>query len=206
MSTEDRALEIAAMRRAFERAASALHITQVAEFRALFAPLIAAYEAQLTSVLQPWVMKLPLRAQGTLLTGFRGCDLAPKNPVTIDEKYGCSTGEDTVERQLVAYLRYCTIVPADSREVDVPGAWFKSSPPAKWKPSQLSHYPLHWYGHLMHCFEVVGYMREPHDEHMDRALGIYIRMAEALHLKHETREEMLKRLTEDRVAKGEVVS
>jgi hypothetical protein len=158
------------------------------------------------SVLQPWVMELPLRAQGTLLTGFRGCDLAPKNPITIDEKYGCSTGEDTVERQLVAYLRFCTIVPADPREIDVPGAWFKSSPPAKWKPSQLSHYPLHWYGHLMHCFEVVGYCREPHDEHKDRALGIYIRMAQALHLKHETRDELLARLTEDRVAKGEVVS
>ena len=52
----------------------------------VFEPLIAAYEAQQTSVLQPWVMALPLRAQGTLLTGFRGCDLAPKNPGAIDEK------------------------------------------------------------------------------------------------------------------------
>ena len=30
----------------------------------------------MTSVLQDWVMKLPLRAQGTILTGIRGCDLA----------------------------------------------------------------------------------------------------------------------------------
>jgi len=197
---------MADLRRAFEFAASRLHEIEEKEFRELFGPLVTAHEARQTSVLQPWVMKLPLRAQGTLLTGFRGCDLAPKNPVSIDEKYGCSTGEDTVERQLVAYLRFCTIVAADAREIDVPGAWFKSSPPAKWKPSQLSHYPLHWYGHLMHCFEVVGYLREPDDEHKDRALGIYIRMAEAMHLKHETREEMLKRLTEDRIAKGEVVS
>lgn len=194
------------LRRAFEFAALRLSDLDEFRFRELFEPLIAAHEAKQTSVLQPWVMKLPLRAQGTLLTGFRGCDLAPKNPVSIDERYGCSTGEDTVERQLVAYLRFCTIVPADPREVDVPGAWFKSSPPTKWKPSQLSHYPLHWYGHLMHCFEVVGYLREPHDEHKDRALGIYIRMAEALHLKHESREELLKRLTEDRVAAGNVVS
>lgn len=175
------------------------------DVKQLFEPLIDAHEKQ-NSVLQPWVMKLPLRAQGTLLTGFRGCDLAPKNPVTIDEKHGCSTGEDTVERQLVAYLRYCTIVAADPREVDVPGAWFQSKPPAKWKPSQLSHYPLHWYGHLMHCFEVVGYCREPEDDHKLQARWIYTRLVNALHLLPETKEDMLKRLTEDRIAKGEVVS
>lgn len=194
------------LRRAFEFAASRLHEIEEAEFRQLFEPLLAAHEEKQTSVLQPWVMRLPLRAQGALLTGIRGCDLAPKNPVTIDEKYGCSTGEDTIERQLVAYLRYCTIVPADQREVDVPGAWFKSSPPAKWKPSQLTHYPMHWYTHLMHCYEVVAYLRLPHDEHCDRALGIYMRMVEALHLVPERASDMVARFCEDRIAKGKVVS
>jgi hypothetical protein len=172
----------------------------------LFEPLIAEHETKAMSVLQPWVMKLPLRAQGTLLTGFRGCDLAPKNPVTIDERNGCSTGEDTVPRQLVAYLRFLTLVAADPREIDVPGAWFQSKPPEKWKPSQLSHYPLHWYGHLMHCFEVVAYLRPIDDEHTDRAIGIYTRLVRALHLNPETKAQMLERLTEDRIAKGDVVS
>lgn len=158
------------------------------------------------SVLQPWVMALPLRAQGTLLTGYRGCDLAPKHPGTIDEQYGCSTGENTVERQLVAYLRFLTLVAADPREVDIPGAWFQSKPPAKWKPSQLMHYPLHWYGHLMHCFEVVAYLRPIEDEHTDRVRGIYTRLAHALHLNPETKEQLITRLTEDRIAKGDVVS
>ena len=158
------------------------------------------------SVLQLWVMELPLRAQGTLLTGYRGCDLAPKNPISIDERNGCSTGEDTVPRQLVAYLRYLTLVAADVREVDVPGAWFQSKPPGNWKPSQLGHYPLHWYSHLMHCFEVVGYLRPFNDVDTDIALGIYVRLARALHLSPETKEQLLQRLTEDRIAKGEVVS
>lgn len=158
------------------------------------------------SVLQPWVMELPLRAQGTLLTGYRGCDLAPKFPGSIDERYGCSTGENTVERQLVAYLRFLTLVPADPREVDVPGAWFQSKPPAQWKPSQLGHYPLHWYSHLMHCFEVVGYLRPIEDEHTDRALGIYMRLTRALHLNPETKEQLYERLTVDRIKTGEVVS
>ena len=167
-----------------------------------FAPLIALVEK---SVLQPWVLNLPLRAQGTLLTGYRGCDLAPKNPVSIDEKHGCSTGEDTPERQLVAFLRYCTLRPADPREVDVPGAWFKSKPPEQWKPSQLSHYPLHWVSHLMHCFEIVGYCH-PDAELAFTSMQIYLRLVLSLHLMPETKENMLKRLTEDRIAKGEVVS
>jgi hypothetical protein len=49
----------------------------------------------------------PLRAQGTLLTGARGCDLTPKLPL------------DSTERQLAGFLRYCCFVPADPREIEV---------------------------------------------------------------------------------------
>jgi hypothetical protein len=38
----------------------------------------------MSSVLQDWVQELPLRAQGTLLTGIRGCDVAPKLPTKDD--------------------------------------------------------------------------------------------------------------------------
>jgi hypothetical protein len=157
------------------------------------------------SVLQEWVMELPLRVQGTLLTGIRCCDLSPKNPICVDEQFGCSTGEMSAERHLHAFLRYCTLVPADPREIDVPWAWFQSQPPANWKPSQFGHYPLHWFSHLMHCFEVVGYC------HPDAALAhigneIYRRLVRSLHLEPETKEDMLRRLQIDRIAAGEVVS
>lgn len=159
----------------------------------------------MNSVLQDWVMELPLRYQGTLVTGVRGCDLAPKNPCDIDERYGCSTGESTPERGLTAFLRYCIMNPADPREVDIPGAFFQSSPPDNWKPSQLGHYPLHWYSHLMHCFEIVGY---EHPRPREGGLGftIYERLVHNLHLKVETRIEMHNRLVEDRIATGTVVS
>lgn len=187
------------------------------------------------SVLQDWVMELPLREQGTLLTGMRGCDLAPKHPGSIDERHGCSTGEETAERQLVAFLRYCVMNPADAREVDICGAFFRSSPPEQWKPSQFGHYPLHWYSHVMHCFEVVGY-RRPHGrwpagitpeeavryDGYERCPGtrfmgdsvcvrchaavIYGRMVSSLHLTVETEAEMIERLSEDRIAKDNVVS
>lgn len=159
----------------------------------------------MTSVLQDWVTELPLRAQGTLLTGVRGCDVAPKDPTTITEKWGCSTGECQAERELAAFLRFCFMVPADSREVDVPGAFFKSSPPASWKPSQFGHFPLHWFSHMMHCFEIIGYCH-PDPDIMGEASEIYRRMVISLHLNPETYPEMLERLTEDRIALGEVVS
>lgn len=162
------------------------------------------------SVLQDWVMELPLRAQGTLLTGIRGCDLAPKNSCSIDPKYGCSTGDDTPERALVAFLRYCVMNPADVREVDVPGAFFCSRPPKNWKPSAFGHYPQHWYAHIMHCFEVVGYCYPNNTIIQARtrvdARSIYYKLVSNLHLEPETAEQMMERLCEDRIANGTVVS
>lgn len=159
----------------------------------------------MTSVLQPWVMELPLRAQGTLLTGVRGCDLTPKHIPDINERYGCSTGESTPERRLVAYLRWCFMVPADPRETDIPGSFFISSPPCDWKPSALGHYPLHWASHLMHCYEVIGYCH-PTGDIAHEALGIYERLAHSLHLNPETQDQFMDRILEDRIAMGNVVS
>lgn len=147
------------------------------------------------SVLQDWVMRLPLRGQGGLIVGLRGCDLAPKNP-----------GDDTPERALVAFLRFCVMNPADAREIDVPGAFFRSTPPDVWKPSQFGHYPQHWYAHIMHAFEIVGYFH-PDNSVRTHAFHIYSRLVHNLHLNVvETKAELLQRLTEDRIANATVVS
>jgi hypothetical protein len=147
------------------------------------------------SVLQDWVMKLPLRAQGTLLTGVRGCDTAPKTP-----DQGLST-----ERQLIGFLRFCTLNPADIREVGIPGAFFQPEPPVKWKASEFGHYPQHWYAHCMHCFEVVGYCH-PSQNIQGKALIIYYKLVHNLHLEPEPQDRMLERLTEDRMITNTVVS
>lgn len=145
------------------------------------------------SVLQDWVMDLPLREQGTVLTAVRGCDLTPKLPL------------DAIERQLVGFIRFCVCNPADPREVDVPGAFFQSKITREWRASELGHYPLHWYSHVMHTLEVIGY-RHPHPKLAHAALRMYFKMAFSLHLHPETKEEMIARLSEDRVATGEIVS
>lgn len=149
------------------------------------------------SVLQDWVMELPLREQGTLLTGIRGCDVVAKP----------AKGEDEPpERQLVAFLRFCVMNPADPREVGIPGSFFQPQPPQGWKASQLGHYPQHWYSHLMHCYEVVAY------RHPDRVLiapaayDVYLKLVRNMHLEPESFGQMRNRLSEDRIAARTVVS
>lgn len=159
----------------------------------------------MVSVLQDWVTELSLREQGTLLTGVRMCDVAPKNPITIIDGHGCSSGEMTNERHLVAFLRYCFMVAADEREIDVCGAWFQSKPPKDWKPSEFGHYPQHWYHHLMVCFEVIA---RKHPDHgiSEMASEIYEKLVENLHLNLETPMQYEARMNEDRIATGKIVS
>lgn len=146
------------------------------------------------SVLQDWVMTLPLRAQGTLLTGIRGCDETPKYPL------------DSPERHLVAWMRWCVMNPADEREVDSePGCFQMSTSPRDFKPSGIGHLPHHYVMHVTHVLEVIGYCHSHLPTRM-RARALYNKMAKSMHLTPETNLQMWERLTEDRIATGTVVS
>lgn len=151
------------------------------------------------NVLQDWVMELPLREQGTLLTAVRGCDDEPKTWTSTGVAY--SPG-----RRLTAYIRWCFMNPADPREVDFEeGAFFRSEPPNPFKPSEFGHLPQHWYSHAMHALEVIGY-RHPSIEIRGPAYSLYYQMVKNLHLNTESNVQMTQRLGEDRIAKGNVVS
>jgi hypothetical protein len=145
------------------------------------------------SVLQDWVMELPLREQGTLLTAVRGCDLTPKYPL------------DSVERRLVACIRGAFMVPADEREVDKENGSFMSRRiPLTFKPSALGHYPLHWVTHVMHAAEVLGY-RHPEEEIAGAWLAVYAKLCTSFHVPMESFEDFEERMSEDRIASGTVV-
>jgi hypothetical protein len=150
------------------------------------------------SVLQDWVMRLPLREQGTLLTVVRGCDLEPK-------EWTAEGVVDTAGRRLTAWTRWAFMNPADPREVDVPGSFFQRRPPSPFRASAFGHLPLHWYTHAMHALEVIAY-RHPDLNVADDAGVMYHAMAKGLHVTPETREQMFARLSEDRIASGEIVS
>jgi len=146
------------------------------------------------SVLQEWVADLPLRAQGTLLTAVRGCDLTPKLPL------------DSLERRLVAAIRHSFMVPADLREVDSEdGCFFQSSTPIHLRPSELGHYPWHWLSHIVHAVEVLGFC------HPDPLVAsawrrVYSKLVRSFHLNPETHEQWIERMSEDRIEAGTVVS
>ena len=152
----------------------------------------------MSSVLQDWVMELPLREQGTLLTAVRGCDDEPK-------QWTATGFADSPGRRLTAFIRWCFMNPADVREVDIPGAFFQSKPPSPFKPSEFGHLPQHWYAHAMHSLEVVAY-RHPEATIRGVAYDLYRAMVHNLHLRVEDKGAMIDRLSEDRIAAGNVVS
>jgi hypothetical protein len=153
----------------------------------------------INSVLQQWVMELPLREQGTLLTCVRGCDDEPKIWTSTGVSY--SSG-----RRLTAFIRWCFMVPADEREINIQeGAFMMSTPPNLFKPSEFGHLPQHWYSHAMHALEVVAY-RHPNNHIAGLALNLYMKMVDNLHLQPESKEQMIKRLSDDRIISGTIVS
>lgn len=152
----------------------------------------------MNSVLQDWVMELPLRFQGTLLTAVRGCDDEPK-------QWYATGFADSPGRRTTAFIRWCFMNPADPREIDIPGAFFQSRPPENFKPSEFGHLPQHWYSHIMHALEIIGRCH-PDQEVMELAHGMYVKMVHSLHLNIETGEQLYTRLTEDRIANDTVVS
>ncbi len=151
------------------------------------------------SVLQDWVMDIPLREQGTLLTAVRGCDDEAKAWTSRGISY--SSG-----RRLTAFIRWCFMNPADPREVGLEeGAFFQSVPPSPFKPSEFGHLPLHWYTHAMHALEVIAY-RHTASQTRCEAHDLYLAMVHGLHLSPEPMEQMIERLSEDRIASRTVVS
>ena len=145
------------------------------------------------SVLQDWVMELPLREQGTLLTAIRGCDLTPKFPL------------DSIERQITGFVRCAVMVAFDQREIDATaGAFMVSRFPSEFSASALGHYPHHFVMHLIHALEIIA-RRCPHFDFGAMAEKAYYRFVHSMHLNPETPEQMIERLNEDRIERGTVV-
>lgn len=142
----------------------------------------------MSSVLKDWVMELPLREQGTLLTAIRGCDLVPKYPLS------------SRERTLTAFVRCAVMNPFDAREIDAaPGCFMQTKIPAKFRGSSLGHYPVHYVMHLLHAAQIIAY-RCPDESFSSQALQVYLELVRSFHLNPETFEQMVARLGEDRIA------
>lgn len=138
------------------------------------------------SVLQDWVAELPLREQATLLTAVRGCDVEPKEVLT-------SSASPSQARRLVAWVRWCFMVPDQPREVENNNSFMSRFEPIPFFPEMFGHLPQHWYAHIMHALEIIGY-RHPDVPTRTTATELYRDMVRNLHLNHETAYQMEKRL------------
>lgn len=130
------------------------------------------------SVLQNWVVKLPLRMQSTLILGLRGPDthcapevkkltrwlrgiaFKPGNPDNVREFMTAELPKIIEKGQVAKELEFCT---------------------------------QHFYSHLMHSFQVVAYCH-PELAVSKRALDRYLEMCSAFHLPQEDIHEFQKRL------------
>lgn len=149
-----------------------------------------------TSILRTWVMRLPLRAQGTLLSAMRGCDAWTK----------ASVGKD-----LVREIRGICLNPFDERECATLEGYIVLYPHPRADEDHKQFcrmwddLPMHYVMHLMQAIEVIGYY------HPDKAIAEvyekrYDRMCHKMHLHPESRMQFIGRIMEDRIANNTVAS
>lgn len=160
--------------------------------------------------IRSWVARLPLREQGTLMAGIRGCDTVSNHYEYVGsgpDGYWASVDHPT--KVIVRMIRYSVGNCADHREVSTVGAFMadwrvEGFVPEKWPVKSLDNLPLHFGMHMLHAVEVMGY-RHPDPEERGMWHRLYLRIVEHLHLKPETDQEMIGRFAEDRIALGTVV-
>lgn len=131
-----------------------------------------------TSVLQNWVVELPIRMQSTLILGLRGPDT-----------HACPN-----IKKITRWLRGLTFKPgnpANCKEFmgEMPDRILEKSPCAK----ELEFCSQHYYSHLMHSLEVVAY-RYPMRENATTAYYLFKDMCSLFHLPIEPLAEFEERL------------
>lgn len=132
------------------------------------------------SVLQPWVEKIPIRMQSTLLLSLRGPDT-----------YRC------VEvKKVQRWLRGLTFIPGNPDNVKEFMASTTELPSLEEKGAlarELEFCTQHFYSHLLHGLEVVAY-RYPDSHTAGVAYSLFHGMCSLMHLPIEERDEFEERL------------
>ena len=131
-----------------------------------------------TSVLQNWVMQIPIRMQSTLILGLRGPDT-----------HACPN-----VKKVTRWLRGLTFKPGNPDNVaefmgDTPERIIEKGKTAK----ELEFCSQHYYSHLMHSLEVVGY-RHPQQWVREWAFLLFRDMCSLFHLPEEDEESFERRL------------
>ena len=136
------------------------------------------------SVLQNWVMELTLMQQGLILTCIRGPDGIPKKHISKD---------------LVKAFRAATLVNAHPFPNSFMGNGTGILRDAEFNQffESVDEYPLHWFLHMMHGAELLGY---EHPRALVRAFWgrVYNKICKDLHVGEESATRMRRRLLDAR--------
>lgn len=147
------------------------------------------------SVLQDWVMELPLRHQGVILAAIRGPDGVPKEDAAkpiVRTIRGCVMNAGETGRP----LRYGEVL-------GVHDVYMRMDHLTDWEKvvadflGSMDQYNIHFYQHLMHAAGVIGYTH-PEVQVAVRMEYLYKAMVRKLHNKPETKEELTHRLRDGR--------
>lgn len=133
------------------------------------------------AVIQDWVVKLPLRYQGVLISSVRGCDTAQKDdPVKLLARSYRATILISPSSKPSSFMDYISDERVSIRMKSV--------------CRDCDHLPHHYLMHLIHAAQIVGYH---HPNHLisERWKWFYQRMCHQLHMSHETKSMLERRLT-----------
>lgn len=145
------------------------------------------------SVLQDWVMELPLRQQGVLILALRGPD---------------GTRKESEAKPIIRTLRACTMNsgregrPMDLGQRFVGDAFMRMdliANPVSWQAtmdgfySSIDEHNIHFLQHLLHAAAVLGF-NHPTEEVAWCWLAFYHRGVEKLHMLPESKEQFTYRL------------
>lgn len=129
------------------------------------------------SVVQPWVQGLQIKEQSVLLLSLRGCDTAAK--------------EDP-GKLVTRALRRVVLHNGHAK----PGSFMYEGPLSALHFVGADACPMHWYMHVVHAIEIVGY-RHPIFDVSREFRRVYLEACVGLHLTPETLDEMDVRLSGD---------
>lgn len=147
------------------------------------------------SVLQPWVMELPLMQQSVLITSCRGPDTLHKNHIA---------------KVLCRWLRRCYLLFAFKGTVindpyNPDGGSFTGPCVGMTIDEAVDAYlkcideiPHHFHLHLVHAAEILGY-KHPNPNTREWWHDCYLRFVRDMHLMPESKQKMDRRLGDDEV-------
>ena len=137
------------------------------------------------SVVQPWLAEhCTLKMQTVLLTSFRGCDGAYKNDVgKVFTRIMRSTVLKNADPTTTFFPQYINVEEAYSSQIE---DFF----------NDMDHYPVHWFMHLLHAAEIVGY-KCPDLDTKQFWRKFYLRGVHELHLSPESRVSLDERLKDN---------